>query len=55
MLEYADEKAGLARGGADLRERYAGHAEEAVQPFRLFGDEAKSLNRQHFRRFPRRS
>jgi len=51
MLQDPGEKAGLARGGADLLARYAGYVEEAAQPFGLFGDESKRLNCQLFRRF----
>ena len=54
MLEHTGEKAGLARRGADFLGRYAGGSEKAGQPFRVFGDEAKRLNCQHFSGFRRR-
>jgi hypothetical protein len=48
MLQHAGEKAGLLRGGAKLCGRDAAHVEEATERVRLFGDEGKRLNRQHF-------
>src|SRR5208283_4171123 len=51
MLEHAGEEAGLARRGPNLLRRYSGGSQKASQPFGVFGDEAKRLNRQHFSRF----
>jgi hypothetical protein len=52
MVEYAHEKAGLARSGAYLCRGYTRHIEEASKLVRLLGEERKRLNCQHFRRFP---
>jgi len=51
MLQHPGEKGARARGGADVLSVYSAHTKEAVQPFRLLGDEGKRLNRQHFRCF----
>ena len=53
MLQHAGEKVGLVRQLTKPIERQSGRTEQPVEPFRLFGDEGKGLNRQHFRGFPR--
>ena len=53
MLQDAGEKVRLIRQLTQPVERQSGRVEEPVEPFRLFGDEGKGLNRQYFRGFPR--
>ena len=51
MFEHARQKARFACRLADILMRNAGDRQERPEPLRIFGEEAKRLNSQRFRRF----